>query len=96
LLTVGPMSRLTAAAARQAGLREVEEFADAAAAAVALRGLMRPGDMVLLKASRVMGLEQVRVALEKPGAAERQDRPEPRRVGENGTWASSVGNHAMN
>jgi UDP-N-acetylmuramoyl-tripeptide--D-alanyl-D-alanine ligase len=59
LFTVGPMSRLTAEAARLAGLREVREFETAAQAARALRSVARSGDVILLKASRVVGLERV-------------------------------------
>jgi UDP-N-acetylmuramoyl-tripeptide--D-alanyl-D-alanine ligase len=70
LFTIGPMSRLTAEAARLAGLGQVREFDHAAQAARALRRLVRRGDLVLLKASRVAGLEQVGEALRAAGAGQ--------------------------
>jgi UDP-N-acetylmuramoyl-tripeptide--D-alanyl-D-alanine ligase len=63
LVTVGPRARPTAEAARHAGLAAVTECADVAAAVAVLRGLLRPGDLVLLKASRAAGLERLGQAL---------------------------------
>jgi UDP-N-acetylmuramoyl-tripeptide--D-alanyl-D-alanine ligase len=68
LVTVGSQARLTAATARRAGLREVIELADAAEAVRTLRNLLRAGDLVLLKASRVAGLERVSAALKTAAA----------------------------
>ncbi len=45
--------------ARGAGAAVVSRVADAAAAAIALRARLRPGDVVLIKASRATGLEGV-------------------------------------
>ena len=59
LVTVGKMASLTAQAARDAGLRDVIECRDVAEAMVALKKLAREGDVILLKASRVTGLERV-------------------------------------
>jgi UDP-N-acetylmuramoyl-tripeptide--D-alanyl-D-alanine ligase len=59
LVTVGPLGSVTARAAREAGLEEVTECRDVAEAAAAVRRLAREGDVVLLKASRVTGLERV-------------------------------------
>jgi UDP-N-acetylmuramoyl-tripeptide--D-alanyl-D-alanine ligase len=70
LMTVGKMAGVTADAARAAGLNAVAEFGDVESAVEALRSLLRPGDLVLLKASRAMALERVGEALrrEKPDA----------------------------
>jgi UDP-N-acetylmuramoyl-tripeptide--D-alanyl-D-alanine ligase len=58
-----------------AGLREVSEFADVPAAAAAVKGLVQPGDVVLLKASRATGLEKVAAALRAaPGSDSAQAR----------------------
>ena len=59
LCAIGKMAHVTAQAARDAGLRDVREFADVAEAAPAIQGLVRRNDLVLLKASRVAGLERV-------------------------------------
>lgn len=63
LFTVGAMARRIAQAARAAGMREVREFADSLEAARAVKELVRGGDLVLLKASRVVGMERVSEAL---------------------------------
>ena len=59
LLAVGRMAGVTAQAATHAGLTGVREFADAESAGHALRELVRPGDVVLLKASRSSRIERV-------------------------------------
>ena len=59
LIAVGRWARQTADAARTAGLKEVSEFAEVPDAALAVRELAREGDLVLLKASRAVGLERV-------------------------------------
>ena len=63
LVAVGRFARETAQAAEAAGLKDVSEFADVPAAAAAVKELVRPGDVVLLKASRSTGLEKVGEAL---------------------------------
>jgi UDP-N-acetylmuramoyl-tripeptide--D-alanyl-D-alanine ligase len=63
LVVVGPAAAALAAGAREAGMTEVEEVTDAAAAAAVLRDSLVPGDAVLVKASRVAGLERVAVEL---------------------------------
>ena len=59
LVAVGKWARQTAEAARTAGLSEVQAFTDVPGAAEAVKNLVRSGDLVLLKASRAMGLEQI-------------------------------------
>lgn len=59
LVTVGKMASLTARAAREAGLRDVTECRDVVEAAAAVKSLAREGDVILLKASRVTGLERL-------------------------------------
>ena len=59
LVAVGQWARQTAEAARTAGLAEVQAFTDVPGAAEAVKNLVRSGDLVLLKASRAMGLEQI-------------------------------------
>ena len=56
LLAVGKFARQTAQAAEAAGLKDVSEFADVAGAAAAAKKIVKPGDLVLLKASRATGL----------------------------------------
>ncbi len=56
---VGEMSSVLAGAARAAGQRAVHEFTDAASAAEAVKRVLRPGDWVLVKASRACRLETV-------------------------------------
>ena len=59
LFTVGKLSAATAQAARDAGLARVIEFADVEAAVRAVRNFLKPGDVVLLKASRASRLERI-------------------------------------
>jgi UDP-N-acetylmuramoyl-tripeptide--D-alanyl-D-alanine ligase len=63
LITVGKMASLTAQAAREAGLRDVTECRDVAEATAALKEMARKGDVILLKASRVTGLERLSESL---------------------------------
>jgi len=59
LFAVGKMASVIGRSARQAGLNRVLEFADVESAALALRNFVRPGDVVLVKASRSTRLERV-------------------------------------
>jgi len=59
LFTVGRNSLATAQAAREAGLARVIEFADVEAAVRAVKNFLKPGDVVLLKASRSSRLERI-------------------------------------
>lgn len=63
LVTVGPLAAVTARSARSAGLQDVTECRDAAEAAAVLKEMAREGDVILLKASRVTGLERVSESL---------------------------------
>lgn len=59
LVVVGKMASATSRAARDAGLHRVLEFQDVESAALAVKSFLKPGDIVLLKASRVSRLERV-------------------------------------
>jgi UDP-N-acetylmuramoyl-tripeptide--D-alanyl-D-alanine ligase len=59
LFTVGKMSAFTAKTARDAGLARVIEFADVETALRAVKNFLKPGDVVLLKASRASRLERI-------------------------------------
>jgi UDP-N-acetylmuramoyl-tripeptide--D-alanyl-D-alanine ligase len=59
LFAVGQMAAVTAQAARDAGLMRVFEFAEVEAAIKVLKSFLKPGDVVLLKASRVSRLERI-------------------------------------
>jgi UDP-N-acetylmuramoyl-tripeptide--D-alanyl-D-alanine ligase len=65
LICVGPESRVTAAAARAAGMREenVSTVEDAAAAAAMAPSVVRDGDVVLVKGSHAIHMERVVEAL---------------------------------
>ncbi len=63
LVTVGAMASHTAAAARDAGLVDVTECSDVAEATTVVKKMAREGDVILLKASRVTGLERVSESL---------------------------------
>ncbi len=68
LVAVGQDASWIAAEAVAAGFpaAAVHTFSDTAAAAQAIRGLVRPGDTLLFKASRGMELERVEAALLEP------------------------------
>jgi len=63
LLAVGKWGEHTAEAARAGGLKEVSAIADIASAARAVIKIVKPGDLLLLKASRAAGLERIGQAL---------------------------------
>jgi len=64
LFTVGRQAGEIATAARRGGLRTVVEIPEVEMAARAVREFARPGDVVLIKASRAMRLERITEALE--------------------------------
>jgi UDP-N-acetylmuramoyl-tripeptide--D-alanyl-D-alanine ligase len=73
LVVVGPWGRAMADAAVRGGLapERVHACADPEEAERMARSLMRPGDLVLVKASRVVGLRRVAESLRGPaGVAE--------------------------
>ena len=59
LFAVGKMAPVMARAARAAGLNRVIEFADVEAAVKAVKDFLKPGDVVLLNASRAARLERI-------------------------------------
>jgi UDP-N-acetylmuramoyl-tripeptide--D-alanyl-D-alanine ligase len=59
LVAVGRMAPVMGQAARENGLSNVREYDDADQAADGLRELARPGDFVLVKASRATALERI-------------------------------------
>jgi UDP-N-acetylmuramoyl-tripeptide--D-alanyl-D-alanine ligase len=63
LIAVGAMAGVLAKGAREAGLNRVLEIAEVEAAGSALKKFLKPGDVVLLKASRSTRLERVAQAL---------------------------------
>jgi UDP-N-acetylmuramoyl-tripeptide--D-alanyl-D-alanine ligase len=67
LVAVGRMAGLIARGAREAGLNRVLEIGEVEAAGAALKKFLKPGDVVLLKASRTTRLERVAEALCGPG-----------------------------
>jgi UDP-N-acetylmuramoyl-tripeptide--D-alanyl-D-alanine ligase len=67
LFAIGKMASVMAKAARDAGLNRVFEFLDAEAAASAVKSFVKPGDVVLIKASRAARLERVTDALRVEG-----------------------------
>ncbi len=71
LIAVGKMAGTMAQAARGAGLSRVIELADAEAAATAIKSFLKPGDTVLLKASRSSRLERIAQALKAEEAGKR-------------------------
>lgn len=71
LIAVGKMAGTMVQAARGAGLVRVIELADAEAAASAIKSFLKPGDTVLLKASRSSRLERIAQALKAGEAGKR-------------------------
>ena len=61
LVTVGKESEATAIAAKEAGLREsqVESFTDSQKAGIFVQNLIQPGDLILVKGSQGMRMENI-------------------------------------
>jgi UDP-N-acetylmuramoyl-tripeptide--D-alanyl-D-alanine ligase len=68
LFAIGRRASQIAVAARARGLKSVIEIAEVERAAQAVKEFARPGDMVLVKASRSMRLERITEALRGQGA----------------------------
>ncbi|MDP9342343.1 MAG: UDP-N-acetylmuramoyl-tripeptide--D-alanyl-D-alanine ligase [Actinomycetota bacterium] len=70
VVTVGPQARAIAVSAQREGVEpeNVAAFEDARTALAELRTWLRPGDVVLVKGSRVAGLEKLAEALRDPGS----------------------------
>lgn len=69
LIGVGELAAGIVASARAAGMSDAQHAADAAEALIALRRILRPGDTVLVKGSRAIGLDAVADALLRSAAA---------------------------
>jgi UDP-N-acetylmuramoyl-tripeptide--D-alanyl-D-alanine ligase len=59
LFAIGKMAPVIGKAAREAGLTRVFEFAEVEGAVKAVKSFLKPGDVVLFKASRVSRLERI-------------------------------------
>jgi len=59
LVTVGELGRLIGEGARESGMSDVEAAADNTSAAAAIRRHLEPGDVVLVKGSRAMKMEEI-------------------------------------
>ena len=59
LFSVGAMSRVTAESAREAGIRGVTEVPEVEEAGESLKKFLKPGDIVLLNASRATRIERI-------------------------------------
>lgn len=59
LFSIGTMSRVTADSARKAGIRGVTEILEVERAGESLKKFLKPGDVVLLKASRATRIERI-------------------------------------
>lgn len=71
LVGVGELAATLVRSARGAGMGEAYHAGDAAEAIVILRRVLRPGDTVLVKGSRVIGLDSVADALASGSAVRR-------------------------
>lgn len=59
LITYGPMSKFAAESAREHGLLRVFDFQDKEALTKRLTGMLKPGDVVAVKGSRGMQMEEI-------------------------------------
>jgi UDP-N-acetylmuramoyl-tripeptide--D-alanyl-D-alanine ligase len=59
LIAVGKWAERTGEAARAAGLQNTSECVDVLIAGAAIKEMVKPGDVVLLKASRAAGFERI-------------------------------------
>jgi len=65
IVGVGPRSQKLLDGAREAGFDQLHHFDDAASAGAFLKDFIREGDLVLIKASRGIGLDRIVTMLEK-------------------------------
>jgi UDP-N-acetylmuramoyl-tripeptide--D-alanyl-D-alanine ligase len=65
IVAVGALGRIIGEAARDAGHRDVRIVTDKGDVAPMIRGELRPGDVVLVKASRALALETVAAELKE-------------------------------
>ena len=71
MLGVGPLTSAALEAARAAGIGEVHQRKDATAASALLVERLQPGDVVVVKGSRGVGLDRlVRTVLDRRGGVE--------------------------
>ena len=71
LVTVGDQARMIAVGAEREGVEpeRIHRCADVGQAVAVVKAIVRPGDLVLVKASRVARLERVAEALRREGVA---------------------------
>src|SRR5438445_59774 len=71
LVTVGDQARMIAVGAEREGVEpeRIHRCADVDQAVAVVKAIVRPGDLVLVKASRVARLERVAEALRREGVA---------------------------
>lgn len=72
VIGVGSRSKALLEGAREAGHSELHHFPDAAAATAFLQGFVREGDLVLIKASRGIGLDRIVTALQSQSTTNRE------------------------
>jgi len=63
LITVGPLSKEMAEAARRDGVEQVRHHSDSKECAETIRNYVRPGDLIVVKGSRALRMERVVEAL---------------------------------
>lgn len=82
LIFLGPLSRTAAQAAREVSRKErVETADDCSRVGEILKELVRPGDSVLLKGSRKMGMEEIVEIMRNQNSEARSQKPELRSSG---------------
>jgi UDP-N-acetylmuramoyl-tripeptide--D-alanyl-D-alanine ligase len=87
LVTVGPLGRLLGLEALEAGMpADAVHMVDTnAQAAALLQSLVRPGDLVLIKGSRGMRMDEIVASIARPAPAEDNPRQDPGSAPEKGS-----------